>query len=514
MAEKFILAHDLGTTGDKATLFDESGRASASAFSAYPTEYPRPNWAEQNPEDWWQAVCTTTIQILASAHIAPQEVAGVSFSGQMMGCVPVDRRARPLRNAIIWADTRAVDQAQALIERVGMAETYRITGHRASSSYSGPKIMWLRDHQPEVFAQTHQFLQAKDFLVARLTGRFVTDYSDASGTNLYDLLARDWSPPLLEAAGIDRDRLPELHASTDVVGEVARAVAEEVGLAPGTPVVIGGGDGACASAGAGVVRDGSAYTYLGSSAWIGIASRQPVYDPSMRTFTFAHLVPGLFTPLGTMQSAGGAYQWLRDNLCLPEKDAAARLGISPYELMNLQAMRSTPGAGGLLFLPYLLGERSPRWNPDARAAFLGLTMSHTRADMVRAVLEGITLNLRVILEAFRDQGVDIQAMRVIGGGVNSAVWRQIMADIYGLPIQRLSLTTEATSFGAALAGGVGVGIYSSFDLAMELAPVMDETHPNAELEPLYDRLYGLFNRAYDALVPIYAEMADFDALPA
>lgn len=507
MPPEYVLAHDLGTTGNKASLFDQEGKARASYFYGYETTYLNQNWVEQNPETWWEAICVSTRQLLARAEAAPGEVACVSFSGQMMGCVPVDRQARPLRSAIIWADTRAVAEAQELLERVGMEAAYKITGHRASASYSGAKILWVRNHQADIFRETNKFLQPKDYIVARLTGRFVTDYSDASGTNLYDLKTWNWSPVMLDAARLDPIVLPELHASIDVVGEITPEAAELAGLKAGTPVVIGGGDGCCATAGAGVVREGSAYNYVGSSSWIGIATRDPVFDPAMQTGTFAHLVPGMFSPLGTMQAAGGSYQWLRDTLCLPEKEAARLGGLSPYELMNQLAGESPPGAKGLLFLPYLLGERSPRWNPKARGAFLGLTMAHNRADMVRATLEGVTFNLRVILDAFRSQGVQIEAMRVIGGGARGAIWRQIMADIYGIPVQRPALLAEATALGAALAGGVGVGLYRDFSLAESLTPIVDTAEPSPELKPRYEQMYAIFNRAYEAFVPLYEDLA-------
>jgi len=507
MTDKFILAHDLGTTGNKASLFDEQGKVRASSLSTYTTQYPRPNWVEQNPEDWWKAVCTSTKQLLSEAKIDLNQVACITFSGQMMGCVVLDRKARPLRNALIWADTRAIPQAEKLISEVGMEKFYRITGHRPSSSYTAAKMMWVRDHQPDIFAEAHKFVFAKDFIVARLTGKFVTDFSDAGGTNLYDLEAYDWSPTLLEAANLDRSVLPELHESTDVVGEVLPSIAEEVGLAPGTPVVIGGGDGSCAAAGAGVVGEGGAYNYIGSSSWIAIATRQPIYDPSMRTFTWAHLVHGMYSPCGSMQAAGGAYQWLRDTFCLPEMAAAKQQGVSPYELMNRLAEESKPGANGLLFFPYLLGERSPRWNPEARAAYFGLTMGHTRADIIRATLEGITLNLKVILDSFLQQGARIDGMRVIGGGANGWIWRQIMADIYGIPVYRPALLAEATSLGAALAGGIGVGLYKDWSLAQSLTPMVDENIPDPAVKGVYDKLYDIFNRAYDAFVPLYTEIA-------
>ncbi len=353
-------------------------------------------------------MCVSTRRLLSAAGAQaagaqPEDIACVVFSGQMMGCVAMDEQTRPLRNAIIWADQRAVEEARLLEEQVGLEETYRITGHRPSPSYSGEKLLWLRRCQPEVFARAYKFLHAKDFIVARLTGRFVTDYSDASGSNLYDLSRQDWSDDILLAVRLERRLLPELHASSDVVGEVTHRAAEETGLAVGTPVVIGGG-GACAAVGAGVGRPGAAYNYIGSSSWIGIAAQQPIFDPALRTFTFAHLPAGLFTPTGTMQSAGGAYQWARETFAAPEKEAAAALGVSPYELMNLQVEKSPPGANGLLFLPYLMGERSPRWNPEARGAYISITVQHTRADLLRATLEGVAFNLRVILDAFQEQG--------------------------------------------------------------------------------------------------------------
>lgn len=506
MCARFILAHDLGTTGNKASLWDSEGKACAGAFYGYATEMPRLTWAEQNPDDWWQAVCVSTRQLLASARIQPAEVACISFSGQMMGCVAVDRQARPLRNAIIWADHRAADGAQA-IAAVGPEAVNRSTGHRVGPSYSGSKMLWLRTHEPAIFAQVYKFLQAKDYIVARLTGKFVTDYSDACGTLLYDLLRKDWSSQILDATDLDRALLPDLHASTDVVGEVTAQAAAEVGLAAGTPVVIGGGDGVCAAAGAGVVREGSAYTYIGSSAWIGIATRQPIFDPAMRTFTFAHLAPGMFTPTGAMQAAGAAYQWLRDTLCDVEKAEAARLNVSPYQLMDALVEQSPAGANGLLCLPYLMGERSPRWNPAARAAYVGLTIKHTRADMLRAVLEGVTFNLRGVLDAFEQQGAVIPSMRAIGGGARGRVWRQIMADVFHRPVERPALLEGATSMGAAIAGGVGVGLFKDFTIAETLTPVTDTSMPDPRAAALYDRLYAAFNRAYDALLPVYDDLA-------
>ncbi len=447
---QYVLAHDLGTTGNKATLYDADGGLRGSAFYSYDTAFPETGWAEQDPNAWWDAICTTTRQLLSQTGVAGSDVACVTFSGQMQGCVPLDADGLPLRSAIIWMDQRATAQAARVADGINPAEVYRITGHRLSAAYTLPKILWIKDNQPDIFARTHKFAGAKDAMIARLTGKFLTEPSDASGTNAYDLAGGVWSAPILDAAGLDIGKLPMVVQSVDVAGGILSAVADEVGLPAGTPVVMGGGDGACASVGAGSVSENVAYSYVGSSAWIATATKQPIVDPEQRTFTFGHVVPGLVIPMGTMQTAGAAYQWVRDQLAPLEKQSAEALGVSPYTLMNAVAEGAPPGANGLIFMPYLLGERAPRWNPNARAAFLGLTIRHTRADMIRAVMEGVALNLHVILEAFRAQNTPIDSIRAIGGGICGRLWASIMADVYGVPVQRLTILEEATSMGAAV----------------------------------------------------------------
>jgi len=491
---ELIIAHDLGTTGNKATLYNPEGRLLASAFCAYETDYPRPGWAEQDPHDWWRAVAESTRNMLAQANVAPADVAVISFSGQMMGCLPLDRAGRPLRKSIIWADQRAVEQAKRIEDALGMETIYRITGHRISAAYSLAKVLWLRDNEPETFAQAAVFVHAKDYAVLRLTGAIVTDYSDGSSMNLFDLKERAWSQKILEAAGLPESLLPPLHTSKDVVGGVTGEAAEECGLRPGTPVVIGGGDGPCAAVGAGVVREGTAYCYLGSSSWIALAASQPIYDPQLRTFNFYHLHPERVMPTGTMQAAGGSHAWVKD------------LFGADYETLDEEAASAPAGSEGLLFLPYLMGERSPHWDPFARGAFVGLNRRHGRGHLVRAVLEGVALNLRIILDAFRRQGVRPEAIRVIGGGAKSRLWRQIMADVWGVPVLLPQYLEEGTSLGAAIAGGIGVGLFPDFEVAESLVQIQEELEPGPE-RAIYDDLYGLFEESYAALAPIYHRLA-------
>ncbi len=503
---QYILAHDLGTTGDKATLYSPDGRVVARTFQGYETYHPHSNWAEQDPADWWEAVRVCTQRLFADARARPEDVACISFSGQMQACLPVDRQGRPLRRCIIWADQRSVEQAAVLEARLGMDTVYRITGHRITPTLSGTKIMWVRDREPEVFAQTFKFLHVKDYIICRLTGRFVTDRSDASGMNLYDLMQGTWSAEILEAAGLDAELLPEIHDSTDVVGEVTREAAEELGLRAGIPVVVGGGDGASATVGAGAVREGLAYNYVGSSSWIALTASRPLMDPGMKIFNYAHMIPGKFIPCGTMQAAGGSYQWLRRQICTSEALAAEQASVDVYELMNLKAEQSPPGANHLLFLPYLLGERTPYWNPKARGAFIGLTLKHTREDVIRATLEGITMNLKMILDAFLEAGAEIREVRVIGGGAKGRFWRQLMADIYRLPVLRPRWLEEATSLGAAVAGGVGVGLFPDFDVVDRFIEIVDRHEPDPSTEEVYRRLFPVFQAAYTALCPIYDQL--------
>jgi xylulokinase len=495
-----ILAHDLGTTGNKATLFDASGTALATAFRAYETAYPQPNWAEQNADDWWRAVCESTQELLQAADTAPGNIAAVSFSGMMNGMLPVDAQGTPLRPAIIWADLRATAEAEALARRCGFEEVYRRTGHRPGASYTAAKLMWMQHYQAELYAQTHMVLQAKDYAAYKLGGTFATDYSDASSTNLFDLGTRDWAADLIEAVGLDRGKLPTAHPSSTVIGQVTSTASTETGLLAGTPVVIGGGDGACATVGAGSVRPGDAYNYIGSSSWIAVTADRPLNDPKMRTFTFAHLDPELYFPTGTMQSAGGSFDWLERLL---RGEGETKL----YDELEMGVAGVPPGARGLLFLPYLIGERSPHWNPQARGVFAGLTMSHGRAEMARAVFEGVALNLKMILDAFQEQGAAIQAMRLIGGGGRSPAWRQILADVYELPILRPALLAEATSLGAAVAGGIGVGLFADYSVAHDLVQVREAEQPNPLTQECYRALYELFGRTYTAMEPIFQELS-------
>ncbi|MCU1653311.1 MAG: xylulokinase [Pseudonocardiales bacterium] len=497
-----IISHDLGTTGDKATLVDADGAVVASTTAGYPVDFGPRGKAEQDAEAWWDAVCTATRALLEQVPGAAAQVAGVSFSGQMMGAVLVDGAGDPVRPAIIWADTRSTAQTDQLIDRIGMDAGYRITGHRLNPTYSLTKVMWVRDTEPEVFARARHLLLAKDFIVHRLTGTVVTDPSDASSTNAYDQAAAGWSGELIEAAGLDRALFPEVVASTTVVGKVSAAAAARTGLSEGTPVVLGGGDGPMGALGAGIVdaADG-AYAYLGSSSWVSLAADAPLHDPLMRTMTFNHVVPGRYVPTATMQAGGASLQWIMETLAPGDETSYQRL---------LAGVAEVPAAqDGLYFLPHLLGERSPYWNPRARAVFAGLARHHGPEHLTRAVVEGVAFNLYTGLLAFRETGAGhgagigsgIQRIDAIGGAANSEPLLRIFADLWGIPVWRRNLVDEATALGAAVVGGVGVGMFDGFDIARRMSRRTLECRPDESAHRRYLGEYELFMDAYRRLEP-------------
>ncbi|MDP3011722.1 MAG: FGGY-family carbohydrate kinase [Candidatus Hydromicrobium sp.] len=506
MIKKYILAHDLGTSGNKASIYDDTGNLVANTFYGYNTMYPKIGWVEQKPNDWWEAVIYSTKDLLVNSKVKKEEIACVVFSGQMMSALPVDKNCTPLSNSIIWADTRSVDQANQLKNIVEQEEIYKITGHRCSPNYSATKIMWLRDNKRNIYDEAYKFLHVKDFIVSKLTSAFVTDFSDASGMNLLNINDLSWSSVLIEASKIDPNKLPDLHASTDIVGEVSLQASKEIDLLPGTPVVIGGGDGSCAAMGAGIINEGSAYNYIGSSSWIGITSNKPIFDKDMSTFNWVHLDPKKYCPTGTMQAAGGSYSWLKENLCPLETKIANEISVSPYKLMDLEAELTKAGSDGLIYLPYILGERSPYWNPNARGAFIGLSQNHTRNHIIRSVLEGITFNLKIILEVFESQ-LNINSIKIIGGGAKGQLWRQIMADIYEKTILVPQFLEEATSLGAAVAGGIGIGFFKNFDVVNNFIKIVDKINPIPENSKKYREIFPIFKECYSVMVPIFDKIA-------
>ena len=499
---KYLLAHDLGTSGNKATLFDVSGRLLASEIAVYDVFYSNETWAEQNADDWWNAVKLSTKNLIAKAGVDGTDIAAISFSGQMMGCLCIDKEGKPLRNAIIWADSRAVVQSERLEKKISQEEWYHIVGHRNTPSYGIQKLMWVKDNEPTVYENTYKMLNAKDYIVYKLTGEVYTDYSDANSTGAFDIAALAWSDKIIEAAEIDRAKFPECKPSNFVAGCVLSEVAAELGLSTETKVVIGAGDGVAANVGAGSISPGKAYTCLGTSAWVTTTTDKPIFDENMRIVTWAHMVPGLYAPNGTMQYAGGAYKWIKDTICLSESDMAKQKGISVYDILDEKIAKSPAGANGLIFLPYFIGERAPRWDVDARGTLAGLKPENTREDILRSVLEGVSLNLSLILDLLR-QHDDIDELVVLGGGAKGKSWREILANAFDAKLLVPALLDEAGAMGAAVNAGVGAGIYEDYSAIDKFIEIRDTELPKEELVKEYALLKEKFNDCYEALKGYY-----------
>jgi xylulokinase len=497
---EYLLAHDLGTSGNKASLFSTKGELVKSYTVPYDVHFFHTNYAEQNPQDWWEAVCTATKKI--TEGIPKEEILAISFSSQMQACVAVDQSGNALRPAMIWADQRAEPQARLLEEKIGFERMYEINGHRASASYSIEKLMWIRDNEPTIYEKTYKMLLAKDYIICRLTGEFVTDYSEASGTDAFDLQGLHWSQEILQTAGIDMSRIPALHASTDVIGHIRSEAAKELGLTTKTAVVCGGGDGPCSALGAGSIESGQMFLSFGTSAWIAGTTDEVFLDKEKTLICFGHVIPGKYMPCGTMQAAGSSYSYIKKTFCQMEELQAKEQGASVYDLINQLVMASPAGAKGLVFLPYLLGERSPRWNPDTSGSFLGIRMEHERCDYVRAVLEGIAMNLDIILDAQKER-TQITELVLTGGGAKGDVPAQILADVLGVSLHRLDHVEEATSIAAAVIAGVGVGVFEDFTVIQRFINQVDTFVPNPKNQTVYVKQKHCFETGYQCLKEYY-----------
>lgn len=505
---KYLLAHDIGTTGDKATMFSDDGTLIKSITAEYPTHYEKGGVVEQNPADWWKAVCETTSAM--AALVEKKDIAAICLGGHMMGCLCLGEDLQPLRSSIIWADTRSQEQADWIGRHMDPAEFYKLTGHRLSPSHTLTKFMWVRDNQPDIYKKTYKTVHTKDYIAYKLTGILATDYSDASGTLAFDLRRKCWAEELIELAGLDGEKFPEIKDGTKVLGTVTSAAAKECGLPEGTPVVLGGGDGQMAAVGAGVIELGASYSCLGTSAWDMACTVDPVQDPTRRIVTWNHVVPEYDVPTGTMQAFGASIAWMRDNLCYDDLARARQESVDKYTYINASAEKSPVGANGLLFLPYLQGERSPHWNGQAKGVFIGLTMKHTVDDMKRAVMEGVCMNMALIHNIFLENGVHFnEPMMMVGGGVNSPLVLQTMADLYGISLCRTNLVNEGGSIGGAILAGHAVGLFPTFKVQERFAKVTQVVHPNEENARRYREILPVFEESYHALTGIFPKLDQF-----
>jgi len=492
---KCVLGIDIGTTGARALLVSETGNITASADVDYPLLTPRPNWAEQDPQTWWEATVSAVRNCLDKAHSVTNseiEVIAIGLSGQMHGSVFLDSHGKVLRPAILWNDQRTEPQCREITEAVGFKKLIELTFNKALAGFTAPKILWLRQNEPEIYAQVSKVLLPKDYIRYRMTGAFATEVSDASGTLLFNVAERRWSEEMLQSLNIAREWLPECFESPDISGYITKESAKVLGITEGTPVVGGGGDQAAGAVGNGIVRRELASCVIGTSGVIFWHVDKPVFDPLGRLHSFCHAVPGKWHLMGVTLSAGGALRWFRDALCQEEIAESKLKGISPYEIIDQKAASVPPGSEGLIFLPYLAGERTPYADANARGAFLGLSLRHTKAHMARAVLEGVTMSLKDCLVLGQELGVSTTKIYLSGGGAKSAYWQQLAADIFEIEVTQTGIN-EGPAYGASILAAVGVGLFKSVEEACaNLINTVDSKFPDSTKSQIYRHLYALY----------------------
>ena len=496
MTESYIIAHDLGTSGNKAALTNLAGTVKAAAFRPYEVRYSPDGGAEQDPEAWWQAIVETTQDVLAKAGVDPKQIAGLSMSAQMVGTLPVDAAGEPLRWAMIWLDSRAQKEAEWLREQTG----FDFIDGKAPSA----KALWIMRNEPDIFARTGKILDCKDFLLFRMTGAYATDFSLSSATTLFNPWTREWWPEVCSAMELPIEKLPSVVPSTEVMGRLTATAADQMGLIEGTPVVCGGGDVPCAVVGSGALSPGRGHLYLGTSAWVVVITPEFIMDPDIAVGPGVGCDLSTYNLCGEMDNAGGCLKWFNETLLgKEEQEKAAEEGISVFQLMDRMAETVPPGSEGLIFLPWLWGERAPVNDEGVRGGFACLGSNHTKAHLIRSILEGVGHHLRWIFGEFEKAGMPQKEVHVIGGGAASPTWLQILADTTNVKLLQVERPLDACARGAAMTAAVGLGVYKDFDEVEKVIRLTGaEFSPNPEYRELYDKAYANFRSLYSPLSDI------------
>ncbi len=504
MREKTFLGLDVGTSGVKGIVINARGDIAASAFSAYALSTPRPNWAEQDPDDWWKATLLTLKSLAGQSDV--RNVEGIGLSGQMHSLVLLDKDFRVLRPAILWCDTRNSQECEWLNESIGEERLRDLAANPAMEGFTLPKILWVRDHEPRIYDRIRHVLLPKDFIRWKLTGEFFSDFSDASGTLAFDVRNRVWSEEILSRLSIPRMWLPDVQESSEVSGCLSAEVSRLTGFPAKIPVVAGGADNACAALGAGIVREGQVLASIGTSGVMIAHEDSPGVEPRMRVHTFCHSVPGKWFLIGVVLMAGGAFRWFKDVFGGEEIKEAHSLGSDPYDVISQRAEKAPPGCEGLFFQPYLAGERTPHRSASARASFVGATLRHSKPFFARAVLEGITYAMRDSLEIIKSVGIGVSQVRLAGGGARNQFWRQLQADVYGSDVALVN-SPEGPAFGAALLAAAGTKFFTSpAEAAEETVRVTEVVSPQPDAVRLYDEFFAIYSSLYPALDPVYSRI--------
>jgi xylulokinase len=502
--DKKILAFDLGTGGNKALLFDLDGNCLASAFVPYHTHYPEVGWHEQSPVDWWNAVVESTRLLLQSRHVDREEIACIGISGHSLGAVPLDKDGHLLRDETpIWSDIRAQKEVESFFEQIDADEWYLTTGNGfPAACYTIFKVMWYRDHEPEMWRKVHKILGTKDYINYLLTGELLTDFSYASGTGIYDLKGWKYNQKFIDASGVAAEVWPEIVPSTHILGNLTAEAAERLGLSTSVKVVCGGVDNSCMALGARNIRDGRVYTSLGSSAWIAVSSERPVLDKVYKPYVFTHVVPGMFTSAVSIFSAGTTYSWVKDNLCADLAAVAKADHQDIYALMNQEAEKAPVGSHKLLFNPSLAGGTSQDDSVHLRGAYIGLDLKHGLPELIRAAMEGIAMNLRLRLDLLRKYTPLEDEILFVGGGAKSRFYLSIFADVFNTRILKTNVDQDAAALGAAALAAVGCGLWKDFSKIDAIHKTVEVLAPDPGNHLKYEKLLPVFAQATGYLAQV------------
>ena len=503
----YIIGIDIGTSGTKTVLFDETGKVIASNTIEYPMYQPQNGYAEQDPADWANAAINTIKAVMQISGVNKEDVKGIGLSGQMHGLVMLDKQNEVIRRSIIWCDQRTAHEVDQMNEILGREKLIEITANPALTGWTAAKILWVKNNEPQNYERCRHILLPKDYIRFVLTHEYATEVSDASGMQLLNIAERNWSDEVIERLGLDKSMLGKVYESCEITGRLTKQMAELTGLREGTPVVGGAGDNAAAAVGTGVVEDGKAFTTIGTSGVVFAHTSSMMYDKLGRVHTCCAAVPGCWHVMGVTQGAGLSLKWFRDNFCNAEKETAKLMDVDTYYLMDKETDTVPIGANRLLYLPYLMGERTPHLDPDARGVFFGLSAMHTKKAMLRAVMEGVSYSLRDCVEEFKQMNVSESDMMASGGGGSSPIWRQMLADLYGCPVKTAS-SKEGPALGVAILAGVGAGLYSSVPEACREVIKTDKIQqPIAEHIPEYEKCYQLYTEIYPALKASFKKLA-------
>ncbi len=503
----YLLGIDIGTSGTKTVLFDVEGKSIASATEEYPMYQPEIGWAEQQPEDWWNAVCVTSRKVISKSGVNPADIKGVGLSGQMHGLVILDDKNNVLRKSIIWCDQRTKAECNEITEKVGAKRLIEITANPALTGFTASKILWVRNNEPEIYSKINKILLPKDYIRFMLTGKFATEVSDASGMQLLDIKNRCWSEEVLGKLDIPIEWLGEMYESCENTGSVTAEASKLTGMAIGTIVAGGAGDQAAGAVGNGIVKKGIISSTIGTSGVVFAHMDDIQIDKKGRVHTFCHAVPGCWHVMGVTQGAGLSLKWFRDNFCIEEIRTAELMDKDPYILMDEEASNVDAGSEGVIYLPYLMGERTPHLDPDAKGVFFGISAAHGKQHLLRAVLEGVVYSLRDCMEIIREMGIEASQVRASGGGGKSPLWRQMQADMFNAEICTIN-SSEGPALGVAILAGVASGVYEDVVGACDkIISVKTTQKPDSRNNAVYDKFYKIYKNLYVKLEAEYKETA-------